>query len=295
MNNGFESKKGIEMCTKLMKHFNSSKSTKRYRPISGGLMKIQDIQETGSYIYCKAKLIRDEFPEVSDKIKDTDEKMESEGDNTKGIREETHIAISNNIKHRYPIIAVESTLKGPKYSDIKNFFNFIFINSGNDGEFRFEPLFAFKDDEILDRIEDVANINMVFHHSDVPEYSNIDPKLGTFIKNALNFGKSEYVKFEFGVNFQKKKKRFQTTRLKEIVIDLIGVFRRAPKARKLIKKFDVKAEDRNNNSRLRLFDLIESKVASEISVEKKRPRSQYYNSKSIYDAIREQMEKDFKI
>lgn len=55
----------------------------------------------------------------------------------------------------------------------------------------------------------------------------------------------------------------------------------------------MKAEDSNFGDRLRLFDLIESKVASEVTADRKRPRSQYYDSASLYAAIRAQIETDF--
>jgi hypothetical protein len=184
-------------------------------------------------------------------------------------------------------------MKGAKYTDIHRYFESMFIYSGGQAEFTFEPVFAFDYDQFLERISEVANVKMMFRSEDVEEYSKFDPSTGQLIRNAMKLGDSEYVTMEFGINFQKKKNRHNTDGLMKLVKHFINVLKNNPTAKDYINKLDVKAEDSNFDHKLRLFDLIESKVASEVLAEKIRSRSQYYESSSLYESIRKQIEKDF--
>lgn len=292
--NGLDCRACIDAAINQTNAFNASKARERQKPASsGGIVQIIDIRNVSHYHYCLSKLIRDEFPEVTDKTEDTVEVIEAENDPNKGIHDETHFVISKNPNYNRPIIAVESCMRGPKYTDIHRYLESMLIHSGAQAEFIFEPVFAFEYKEFLDRMKDVAQIKMMFYREDVQQYSGIDPDTGQLLRIAMNYGDPEYIALEFNVNFQKKKHRYPTDGLVSRVKHLVNILINNPDAKNLIKRLDVKAEDSNFGDRLRLFDLIESKVASEVTADRKRPRSQYYDSTSLYAAIRAQIETDF--
>lgn len=274
---------------------NKRKSKKRYKDLSGGggKMIINVSKEVGNHIYFFSKSIRGQFPEITDMSDDVVERLDAEDDDNKGVHEEAHFVISFKESYLQPIIAIESTLKGPKFNDIQRYLNSSIKKKESDQEFIFEPIFAFNYDEMVERVSDVANIKMMFHRDQISLYSNYDPSTGEILRASMDYLDAEYVTLEYKINFQQISKRYPTNSLVSRFHKFIDIFRKTPKAIEHITKLDVRAQDKKFNGRLRLFDLIESKVASEVLAERRRPRSQYYNSSTLYDAIREQMARDF--
>lgn len=244
---------------------------------------------------CCMKLILEEFPEVIDKVSDDIEELAEESDPTKGLYEETHFVIYLRPNNEPPVLAIESVMKGAKTRDVENFLNVGMVKAGfNNDTLRFDPVFAFQYENFEARIEDVANLKMMFHYSDIAAFTQYDATAGELLRLAQNYADTEYVTLEFKVNFQRTERRHNTDDLKSRVLNFVRIFRRNPEAKRLVKKLDVRAQDKQAEGKIRLFDLIEEKVASEITVEKKRPTSQYYLSNDMYNAIRSRIRSDFR-
>lgn len=294
INNDLDCKQSIEEAIKKFNNLNRAKSNKRKKSIAGGVyMQVEEFHKVGFYFQGKSKVVRDEFPEIINKVDDSMETMSAEDDPQKGIPDETHFIISMNKTYPNPIIAVESCLKGPKSNDIRKYLNSMFLHSGGKGEFIFEPYYKFDYDNFLKRIGDVASIKFKVFQSEIDGLKQMGNKTGTYIRNSFSYGNPEYITFEFGINFQKKKKRHDSSSLKEMAIDFVSFLKKGKNKKDLFKRLDIKAQDNYDDGTLRLFDLIESKIASEVVAERKRPRSKYFNSNSLYEEIRGQIESDF--
>jgi hypothetical protein len=256
-------------------------------------MEIHRIRSGGSYFFCCCKAIKEEFPEITDMQTGQQSELDEEGDENKGIPEETHFVISMNPAYRYPIIAVESCMRGPKSGDIERFFSQVLVNLELLDEFLFEPVFAIDYATLAERTMDVASITLVVHQSQIDAIRAEDATTGDLLRTAQQYADSEYVAIESKVKFNRIKERHSTRGLNRVFRSLVNMLRRSPEVKENFTKLDVRIQDRNFGGRLRLIDLIESKVASEVPAERKRPRSQYYNSTALYDAIRRQLERDF--
>lgn len=292
--NDLESRTCIDASMNKIQEFNRERARERQRfASSGGIIHVVDVINDRHFYNCRSKLIRDEFPEITDKQEDTVEAIAAETDENKGIHDETHFVISTHPQYPRPIIAVESCMKGPKHGDIRRYLENMLIHSGTHAEFNFEPVFGLDLSSFNAILTDVAEIRMIFHRDDILRYNDFDPTTGALLRAAMNYGDSEYITLEFNVNFQRRRNRYPTGGLINRVRHFVNILTANPEAKGLFQKLDVKAEVIDSGNKLKLFDLIESKIAREIRAERRRPRSQYYNSASIYAAIRSQIENDF--
>lgn len=292
--NNLDVRQSISTASDLWKVLHHAKDDNRkYATSSNDIIQLMQLDLIGNKYNGLIKLIKDEFPVVHNKQTDETETIDGEYDPDKGIPEETHFVISVHPILRHPVIGVESTMQGVKYKDVKHYFESMMMRAGIPAELIFEPVYAFSYEEFLQRIDEVAQISLMFHRDEVSKYSQYDRSTGEMLFQVMDFGDPEYVTVELYIDFRKRTKRWPTDGLKRKLLDLVGVLMDNPEAKNYMKRFDVKATDRNFGGRLRLFDLIESKVASEVKVERRGPRSQYYDSHSIHASIRAQIEKDF--
>lgn len=195
-------------------HFNSTKAPERKITTANGLT--LHIHEVLPYLQTywkgKARLIYDEFPEVTDKEEDTNEIIEAENDPRKGIPEETHFVLSKNPHYAHPVIAIESCMKGPKHGDIERYFERMLHQMGLPHNLlRFEPVFAFDYDSFVERISDIAYVKMSFRHDDIPHLTEYDKRLGALLSAANDYGEMEYITLEFSINFRSRRNRLGQT------------------------------------------------------------------------------------
>lgn len=292
-----KSKKVIDYLKKAVKKINHNeryKAKNRFRALStGSYLQVTKITETPMFFAGCAKMVRNEFPVISDKKKGTVTKIAEEDDDDKGIPEETHFVICIHKSLSKPIIAIESTLKGPRENNISSFLSYALRDMDVDDDFNLIPIFAFDINKLEERINGVAKIKMSFHRDNIEDFNELDPETGSVLAAAIEYADSEYITLEFGINFQKIKERYPTKSLKDRFLKLLGVVQQNPKAKDLIKKLEVRAPDSLYENKIRLFDLIQSKVASEVTAERRRPRVQYFESTGLHNAIKNQILNDF--
>jgi len=276
---------------------NSSVSDNRFRPMSGGgNMIIRRTGGTPSTSYFISTAIKDEFPGIYNLTNDEIEQLAAEGDITKGIPEEAHFVVFKHEPLNHPIIAIESTQKAPRAGDIESYFTRLVITEEEDSiEFFFDPVFAFDLDTLEERMMDVASVRIVAHHSQIDAISDFDQNTASALRAVYNNIGGEYIEINSWTDFGKKKTRPSTETIVQRALRWIGLIREDPERKEHLRKVDVRATDRDNGGKLSLFDLIQSKVASEVKAEKRRPRSQYYSSLSLHNEIKQKIEEDFRI
>ena len=284
-----------EVLDRIIDNNNTKSNSRRKRTKSGLYMYMQDCNPYGNvYYYCRLLQISDSFPEVIDKIEARTEEIDAEYDDNKGIKEETHFVVKFIPGKDTVLFAVESNQKGPKKGEITRYLDQILVNLGYENLWLFEPVFALNLETFMDRIDGVSQVNLMFHHDQIEGFKRYDASLGEMIDAAQRYGESEYVSLKFYIDFKtKQEERHSSTGLKQKLAQLLGIIRNRPEVKQHMHRFDVRAQDSQNNGRLQLFDLLESKMASEIIAERKRKTSQYFDSTYLYEAIRTQIEEDF--
>lgn len=275
---------------------NTNGSSNRFRPMSGGgIMIIRQDGGTNNSDYFVSTSIKNTFPGIYDLTNDEIQQLEAEEDSDKGIPEEAHFVVFWNERLNHPIVAVESTMKAPRGGDIEKYFTKMVTTEENQEiEFVFEPVFAFDLGTLEERLIDVASIRIIAHQSQINEISNFDENLATGLRTLYDYAGGEYIEINSWTNFGRTKSRPDTESLVRRAFNLIGLFREDPERKRFLTKVDIKAQDRDNSGKLRTFDLIQSRVASEVTAERRRPRSQYYESIGLYNSINDKIREDFR-
>ncbi|MCI4650814.1 hypothetical protein [Phaeodactylibacter sp.] len=287
-----------QVIEKLLVHQQNKDRKRKMSLRDGGELQFPIVNEVGSYYFLKGSIVRDQFPEAFDKKLDREEMFEEEINPDKGVYDESHMVLALSEKLDHPMIGIESTLKGPKSGDVVRFFNRLLLDLQlpEPNEFDFKPVFAFKDLEVLDRIyeENVATIHAKIHYEHLATWKDAGISLAEILVAAQKATNSEYVEIKLGVDFVKKKKRHPVNGLFNTFKQLVYFLKENPEARRNADKLYIRAEDVNFGNKLRLFDLIQQRVASEVEVDRRRPTSQYYQSRELFNAIKERLEEDFR-
>jgi len=286
-----------EVLIKIEEFKEDNSSKRRYSNPTGPDIEFSTLSLKGDFYNIKAVAIRDEFPEVISKTDGSTEILEQEEDETKGIPNNTHIVIYVGRKVEQPIIAIESTQKGPRIKDIGFFFNRVLINLGIKGnEFSFEPVFAFQLETLQERIgNEIAQFKMLVHKDDIADIMAYDDETGKLLKHSSEYAESEYIYLNFKIDFKRTKNPFPREGLASRVRSVINILLNKPQSKNHFRKLDLWARDHQSGNQLRLFDLLEQKVASVVKAERKRPRSQDYNSSQLYEAIRQKIVEEFRL
>ncbi len=288
-----EVRDSLKLSIDRINHNEKKKRKKRFRELNGNtFLQIKTIKTDSFYYSGCAKLVRNEFPEVADKATGETTLLDQEKDDTKGIPEETHFVICHHPKLKNPIIAIESTIKGPRENNINYFLSYALRDKKIDDDFIFTPKFAFDINKLEDRLNGVAKMRITFHRDNIGAYEKEDTETGELFAKALEYADSEYITMEFGIHFNKKN-RLSSQGIMGKLRSIINLLKKKPKTKELFSKLEVKAPDSLYDDKIRVFDLIKSRVASEVKTEKRRIRAQYYNSPDLYEAIKKQIFNDF--
>lgn len=299
LKSGNDSRPYVKGAINQLIEYKESSSPRRFnRTSTGPEIEFLDILQKGEdFWYLKSIAIRSEFPEVYDRATGDLEAMDEEEDENKNIPDVTHSVIYQGQKSESPVLAIESTLKGPKLRDIEFFMNRLLLNIGvKDDLFDFEPVFAFNLSKLIERIDDdVAKLSILVHQDQIEAIRGHDRFTAEMLESMRDYGQSEYIQAEFSIYANRKKEDFPRRGLAQNIWRLIRIFHEKPEAKLDFKKVDIKARDRESGNELRLFDLLEQKVASEVVAERKRTRSRDYDSRKLYEAIREKMVGEFRL
>jgi hypothetical protein len=267
---------------------------------------LHEITINGQYYDCKGKVvIGDAFPGVTDNTTMTETTLQEEKDTKKGLHYETHFIFSTN--PHFPevptsLFAIESTSKGLTEKDIANYLRWQVADQIEDAVTCYmKPLFVLNLDTFPERINDVATLEMIAYRADLERLKVFDDNLWSLFKNAFDFAETEYVQLEFGIKFNVKKNRTNPGRLKSSVLKLVEKLQKftfgeniKPLTHSGVSKMHVRAQDKYYGDNLRLFDILGMKVGSEVLADKRRERSQYFNSRELFVAMQIQLNRDFK-
>lgn len=279
-------------------HNNRYSAKARFRSLSSGnILQILKVSNIGAYYSGVAKIVKNVFPELGNKLTGKTKPIEGEENNDLGIPEETHFVLALNEELPDPIIAVESSFDGPRSGDIRIYLSYALRESNPelDLDFIFEPVNTLTLDDLKERIGDISNIHLRVSKLNVYDISQVDQELGDLLDMANSFADYEYIDINFKVNLNKIKDRYRSSNIKERALKFIDLLRNKPNAKEIINKLDIRAEDNENQDYVRFFDLIQLKIASEVTAERRRARSKYYNSSLLNEQIRKQLKLDFQI
>jgi len=225
------------------------------------------------------------FPELmnmkDDAIRDID------ADDEEGIIETSHFLLS--FMEHSCTLSFEFNQFGPRIND--------FILSLQHFLLKFELLFSIdynplvRDDldKYKKRIHRVSSVVAKVHKDNIKRINEFDKELFDAIATAYNISEAEYVSLELKYDF---KKMADTPSIRKKVLNVINRLISHKDSCSVFNKFIVVAEDKNQNFKLKQFDLLNIWIKTEIKVEKK-PKSRVIISNDIFSKMKIEFNKEF--
>lgn len=252
-----------------------------------------EIKDATVQIGGKARFIK--LNELPDTYRKRDHKQRSLADEVEvdeGILEETHFAI--DLRYEKPIIGIETSQGGPKYSHIQRYLDVWAHKCGLDVKISIEQLLASDIEQFLDAIDECATLEVKVASQNIPNVNDVYSQLGTILSAAQNFAKTEFVEIILSFNFRVKKDEKPNT--VNLLTKVRELFRISKENKEFFNNFEtLQIRGQQNDAPLQLYDLIADRLATEIYVEKRSPRSKYFLSTEFYESIKKEIGKSFKL
>lgn len=240
----------------------------------------------------KAKFIKlNELPDTLRKHDNKQRSLSEEVDSDEGILEETHFAIDTSFAN--PILGVETNQSGPKHSHIQRYLNYlsrilrvpIVISE-------FRPVVDTNIEQFLESIRYCASLEMKVATAKIPDIKNLYENLGTMLEVATSFSETDYAEIILSYNFRvKKENKPDTSSLISFVKKLFGVMKNNDSFADAFDTLQIRAQE--SDEPLQLYDLIADKIATEVYVERKNPRSKYFETLEFCEIIKNEIRKNF--
>lgn len=219
----------------------------------------------------------DLFPELGKISDDTARDIDAEED--EGILETAHFIITyrNRVKH----IALEYNDVGPKASDLRFYLEHIGQPAGLQAVVLHRIISSDTLRELERRMGRISEMDVRVFHSNVPKIARMSGELATVLAGASTLFDSEMITLTPKLDYRK---RTATAKARAVVDSMVQAFTRNPTSMDAFEVFRVKAEDRDKNGKLDEFDLLQDKIKSKITVQK-RPRSRVLISTDMFQKM----------
>lgn len=239
----------------------------------------------------KARFVKyNEFPDTFRKRDRRERNLGADADEDEGVVEESHFAIDS--RYGKPIIGIETVRSGPKYNHIRNYIEIVAGKLGLRQELEVEPIIGQSAEEFISVMKECASFEMKVKKDRIPNIEESNEELATMLYTAQTYGDTEYVSLNLGYDFRVKKSDVPDTRsLIKKVKELLGIQKKNPNFFSNFETLQIRAKD--VETPLQIYDLIADRTAAEVLTEKRNPRSRYYNSYQLCDAIYKEIGKNF--
>jgi hypothetical protein len=226
----------------------------------------------------------DLLPEIMNTIDDSTKGLEIL--ENEGIVETTHFIIdyANEVKK----IAIEYNLYGAKVTDILYYWDMIGSKCGFTKEgISYRPVTKNELAKLKDRIGKCAELYVCVHKNDVEKVKNIDKNCYSALQITKDSYTPEYAILSLKFDY---KQREETKEANLTIKNFINSFTKKPETLKYFNVLKAKTEDKDNNFKLEIFDLLIDKVQSKIVVEKV-PKYRTIVSKHMFEVMKIEMKK----
>ena len=277
----------VQVFTRIGK-LSKDKDKNRYIPLNDRIVFITDIVFNPTDKQIKGKIFNirmDVFPELINT--DNDKVRDIEADEKEGIVETTHFILSYSKKKL--LLAYEYNHYGPRISDLIYYITFFGTQESIVDKCDFYPLTRDDLDNYKNRMHRFSFFLAKVHKDHINRIEKIDSELFSAIDTASSISDAEYVTLYLKYDYTKEK---STSKIKKIANKIIDKLRSDKSFLNVFDTLKVKAEDGNNNNRLKEFDLLNIWVKSEVKVEK-REKSRAIISADMFEKMVKELKKEF--
>lgn len=257
-----------------------TKAPMRYQRFGEKSIFIQDIKfvPENKQIFGKLRCIRtDLLPEIMNTK--TDEARGIEALEEEGLVETTHFILDYSKKAKK--LAIEYNQFGAKITDFVQYIQIIGLNEKAIKTLGYTPIVKNELSQYARRINRTSRFIVKIHKDNIEKIKNMDTKVYTAAKAAVDQFESEYALIDLKFDYRK---RSETQKVNSSIANLIKKLVAKPEKTEFFNTLTVKAEDEDQNNRLEIFDLLVDKVKSNIKVEK-QPRYRTIISTDMFEKI----------
>lgn len=267
-------------------YLSDSKDKRRYQPIAGKLVFVQDVRfiKGEKLIRGKIRAVRtDEVPELLDM--ETDKTREIDRAEKEGIVETTHFVIS--FRNPMKKIAVEYHTSGAKAHELKSYL--LLIGGIADLESIYMERIVNRNvlEEVERRMGRIGSIHMRVPTDNIGQLNKVDKQIASMIQVAKEYADTDAITLDLMFN---AKRRQQTDQAKDILRTLTKNLKKNELASDAFESLTVRMEDTEHNNTMEIFDLLADKAKTRITVNKK-PNGSGLDSEDTFQKIAYEMER----
>jgi hypothetical protein len=182
-----------------------------------------------------------------------------------GIMDTSHFII--DFRRTKTILALEYNHSGAKIEDFVKYMEKIGISKELIDKLGFQFLTEESFADLDERINRISEFSLKIHKDNFDSIRGMDGNIIQAAEATIKNFENEYALLNFKIDYRKFS---DTPLIKRSIINIVHWFEENPDKKNLFNYLNFVAEDETNNNKLRLFDLIVSKVKSEFNVQKKR-------------------------
>ena len=261
-----------------------TKNNMRYQPVMDAKVFMQDVKFidaekkiTGKMLYVKM----DVFPELINLL--TDKTTDIEADEDNGIVETTHFIIDYSKPQKKMVL--EYNHAGAKIGDFMTYFQLLGIELNAIKNVNYILRVKDEIDKLKEKIGTCSTIDVKVHKNNIAQIESVDKGLFSSIRDIRKQFEADYIELKLRFSYKKRKtpQKIQgsiTNVLESLVEDKNKLL--------LFDTFKIRALDRSNNFSMALFDLLEEKVESEVSVQRK-PKHKVVISVDMFELLKQEL------
>ncbi len=229
----------------------------------------------------------DAFPEL---IKTSDDKVRDiDADEDEGILESSHFVLS--VKGKRLILSLEHNQYGPRISDFYFIANTYLLSNNILKSHIINPLTNDTKINYAERIDRVSFLIAKVHKDSIQRIEKVDKGLFSAISTASDVAESEYVSIKYNVG---KKQIEASSKLRELILKITTFFSNNKNSNLDFDTLQIRAIDKENEMKMKDFDLLNIWIKSQIRVEKK-PKSRVVLTTDIHEKMKSDHQKQLSL
>lgn len=269
----------------IIKKLVDSKDKKRYVVSGGKILIIQDINFKSTEKILRGKLLSarlDMFPQLLDLSTDQMEGLDVK--ETQGIVETTHFLIDySSIKNKK--LGIESNMFGARITDFAYYLEQLGSMTSSLKKLGFNVYAKDELKKFQQRIDRCSEFHIRVHRDFLSKIKQVDGGLATKMNLIQKQFQTEQIELKLKFDY---KKRVHTKEMTNFAQKLIGKLIKKKEYTMLFNKLSVKAEDKENDNLLGVFDLLVDKVSSTIRVQRE-PKHRIIVSIDMFKKMSDEM------
>lgn len=269
-------------------HLGETKDKMRYQQIGERKIFIQGVRfdTTGKkIIHGMLRCVRaDLLPEIMNMTNDMTKGIEVLED--EGIVETTHFVIDYTAKKKK--LAIEYNLYGAKITDLLQYWDIIgtTLRCTKEG-IKYKPIVKNELSKMKERLGKCSEMIVSVHKDNINAIEKMDKQTYSALKATKEQFNSEYATLSLKYDYRQ---RATTSEANKSLFNLINNLIKTPESVGLFNVLKAKSEDKLNNYKLEIFDLLIDRVQSRISVEKV-PKYRTIVSNHMFEQMKEEMKR----